>query len=431
MARNPYRELFTAPGTVAFTLAGLVARTPLAMITIGILTMLSLTTGQYGLAGAVSGTFTLSMALLGPMISRLVDRHGQRRVLLPAAALCVAGIAALTLAARFEAPTWTLFASAVLAGFKPDIGSMTRARWSKLYAGTPRLHTAFAFESVLDEVTFVAGPGVAVALCTILFPEAGPLAALALLTIGMWWFTAQRSTEPIPTGRPRTGGRSAIRDLGVVLVSLALAAGGMIAGTIDVISVALAESAGIPATAGIPVGLYAVGSLVAGLVFGAMSIRLTLPKLLILTTAGTALTTVPMLWVNGIVALTVVVFLSGMFFAPTMITAMTLVQKLVPADVRTEGMTWANTGLTAGIAIGAATSGAAVDRFGTFGGYVVAVAAGALLALMALISYRPLTARLTTRPAAREHESVDGENMISSPVPAKESEPAACTSQPK
>lgn len=89
---NPYRELFTAPGATGFVLAGLIARLALPMTGIGIITMLAQLRGSYTLAGAVSATFVLTYALLSPQVSRLVDRHGQRRVLPVATAISVAGM---------------------------------------------------------------------------------------------------------------------------------------------------------------------------------------------------------------------------------------------------------------------------------------------------------------------------------------------------
>ena len=76
---STYRELFQAKGAKGFALAGLLARLPLPMTGIGIITMLSQITGSYGLAGAVAATFVLTYALMSPQISRLVDRHGQGR----------------------------------------------------------------------------------------------------------------------------------------------------------------------------------------------------------------------------------------------------------------------------------------------------------------------------------------------------------------
>lgn len=45
---NPYRELFSTPGTVAFSVASLVARISLPMTGIGIITMLSQLRGMKG-----------------------------------------------------------------------------------------------------------------------------------------------------------------------------------------------------------------------------------------------------------------------------------------------------------------------------------------------------------------------------------------------
>ncbi|GAA1535248.1 MFS transporter [Actinomadura kijaniata] len=390
---NPYRDLFRAPGAVAFTAAGLVARLPIAMTGIGIITMLAQTRGAYGLAGAVSATFTLATAVFGPLVSRLVDRAGQRRVLPPAAAVSVAATAALLLCARHGAPAWTLFACAALAGTLPNMAAMARARWTHLYRGSPRLHTAFSLESVLDELTFVVGPALSVALCTALFPEAGPLAAAALLALGVAAFVPQRRTEPpvVPAGRGPGG--SAIRVGAVRVLALVLVAGGVIVGTVDVVSVAFAERRGSAAGAGAVLAAYALGSALAGLGFGALRLATPPSRLLVLGTAGTALTTLPLLLAGDVATLAAAVFCAGLFFAPTMITVMGLIERSVPPAALTEGMTWAVTGLSAGVALGAAGSGAVVDRYGPGGGFAVAVGAGAAALLLALAARRTLTRR--------------------------------------
>ncbi|MCX4516241.1 MFS transporter [Streptomyces anulatus] len=396
---NPYGVLFRTPGSRAFTAAGFVARMPLAMAGIGIIAMVSQMRGDYGLAGAVSATFTLSMALCGPRISRAVDRRGQSRVLPPVAGLSVMALGALLLCARYDAPAWTLFGCAAVAGAMPNMAAMVRARWTHALKGSDRLHTAYSLESVVDELTFVVGPALSVALCTALFPEAGPLVAGVLLVLGVLMFVPQKRTEPPvarPTdGHPPTG--SAIRSGALRLLALTLVAGGAIVGTVDVVSVSFAEQQGSPAGAGIVLSVYAAGSAVAGLVFGALRLRTPLPRLLVLGTAGTALTTLPLLLVGDLVTLSAAVFLPGLFFAPTMIVVMGLVERTVPPAVLTEGMTWAITGLSVGVASGAAVSGAIVDRFGPGGGFVVAVAAGATALLTALCARRPLERSLRER----------------------------------
>ncbi|CAM5516705.1 MULTISPECIES: MFS transporter [Streptomyces] len=405
---NPYGALFKAPGSVAFSAAGFVGRMPVSMTGIGIITMLSQMNGEYGLAGAVSAAFTLSMALCGPQVSRIVDRKGQSKVLLPAAGLSVISMAGLLLCAHYRAPVWTLFVFAILAGTLPNMAAMVRARWTHVYRDSSKLHTAFSLESVVDEMTFVVGPALSVALSTSLFAEAGPMIASALLAIGVLLLVPQKRTEPAvhvgEDGGPAAG--SAIRIGALQLLALILAAGGTIVGTVDVVSVAFAEEQGAPASAGIVLSVYAVGSALAGLVFGARKLKTPLPRLLTFGAAGTAVTALPLLLVGNVATLSVAVFFSGIFFAPTMIIVMGLVEKIVPARQLTEGMTWAITGLSVGTALGAAVSGSMVDRFGPTGGFAVAMVAGAATLLLALVAYRPLTHGI--RRACPEEAPVSG-----------------------
>lgn len=205
--RNPYRDIFRAPGAKGFSAAGFIARLPMSMTGIGIVTMVSELRGEYGLAGAVVATFAIATALIAPQISRVVDRYGQGRILVPATAVSVVSLGALLLCARYDAPSWTLFVCAIPAGCMPSMGAMVRARWLVLYRGSPHLHTAFSFESVVDELCYIVGPIISVQLSVSAFPEAGPLAAMVFFTIGILLFSTQRRTEPplhpAPRARPR------------------------------------------------------------------------------------------------------------------------------------------------------------------------------------------------------------------------------------
>lgn len=118
---NSYREIFKAAGAKGFSAAGFVARMPISMMGIGIVTMLSQLRGEYWLAGAVAATFALSTALMAPQISRMVDRLGQSRILLPFTGISVVSIVFLLLCTRYEAPDWTLFLFALIAGCMPSM----------------------------------------------------------------------------------------------------------------------------------------------------------------------------------------------------------------------------------------------------------------------------------------------------------------------
>ena len=396
---NPYFKLFTAPGSKAFSSAGLIARLPVSMTGIGIITMLSQVRGSYWLAGAVAATFAFSMALLAPQIARAADRFGQRRVLPYATGTSAIALLLLLICTRCQAPDWTLFVFAALAGGMPSISAMVRARWSEIYRGTPQLHTAFSFESVLDEVAFIIGPPIAVGLSVALFPEAGPLAAALLLVAGVSAFAWQKSTQPPVYPRNNQRQRAILAMPSMQILVLALIALGTIVGTVDVISVAFAEQQGQPAAASIVLSVYAFGSCLAGLIFGAMKIPVPLPRLFLYAAFATAFTTLPLLWVHNVLTLAAAMFVAGLFFAPTMIIAMGLVENIVPPSRLTEGLTWMVTGLGIGVAFGAALAGLAIDAAGITAGFSVTLTAGLVVLLVAAGGYRLMRRTLALKAA--------------------------------
>ncbi|MEU3351193.1 MFS transporter [Streptomyces sp. NPDC037389] len=388
---SPYRAIFAAPGTKGFAAAGLVGRLPLSMLGIGVVTMISQLTGRYGLAGAVSATLALSAAVLGPQVSRLVDRHGQRRVVRPATALALAAVAGLLVSAQQRWPEWTLFVFAAGAGCVPSVGSMVRARWAALFHGSPReLHTAYSAESVIDEVVFIIGPILSIGLSTSWFPEAGPLLAACFLAIGVVWLTAQRATEPKPHPRTDQTAGSALGSRGLQVLVVVFAATGALFGSIDVVTVAFAEEQGHKAASSLVLAVYALGSGIAGAVFGLLHLRGDAARRWVLGVCAMAVSMIPLQLVGNLPFLAVALFVAGLAIAPTMVTTMALVEQHVPRAKLTEGMTWTSTGLAVGVALGSSAAGWVVDAAGARAGYAVSGAAGLLAAVGAFLGYRRL-----------------------------------------
>ncbi|WLT08049.1 hypothetical protein RAM19_08055 [Bartonella apihabitans] len=176
---NIYRELFRKPGTVAFSVTGVFARIPISMISIGIMTMFAIEGLDYATAGLVSASYVLSNALITPQISKLADEYGQARVARPALFISFLSLCGLLIAAHYKAPLFILIIAAILIGFMPSFGSFVRTRWSQLYHGSPLLRSAFAYESIVDELIFMVGPIIAIELTNHLFPAACLLPVLS------------------------------------------------------------------------------------------------------------------------------------------------------------------------------------------------------------------------------------------------------------
>lgn len=388
---NPYAEIFRAPGAKGFAAAGFVARLPVAMVSMGIVAMLSQTHGEYWLAGAVAATFALSNALVSPQISRLVDRHGQAPVLVPATLVAVAAFAVLLAATHLRLPSWILFAAALAASVMPSMPAMVRARWTALYRDRPQLDTAFAFESVADEVVYMLGSVLSVGLSVAWFSEAGPLVSTLCLAVGTALFVVQRRTEPPIVAAAAAGrGGSALRLGAVQIVTLTLAAIGTVFGTVEVTVIALTESLGRPGAASFILAGYAGGSLVAGLAYGTLRIAAPLARRFVVVNAVAALTALPLLLVDSVPLLAALLFLAGVSISPTFITAFGLIERLVPPSKLTEGITWAMTGIGIGMAAGSFLSGYVIDAYGAPSGFLVAVGAGLLALATAVLGQRSL-----------------------------------------
>jgi MFS family permease len=381
---NPYKEIFQARGAKAFSAAAFFARMPVAMAPIGIVTMLSQLRGEYGEAGAVAATFSLANAFVAPQVSRLVDRWGQSRLLIPTTALAVVAFGVMMLAAHRNWPTWTLFVTALLAASMPSISAMVRARWTHLFRDRPELNTAFAFESAADELVYIVGASLSVGLSVTLFPEAGVLASTALLAVGTAAFIVQRSTEP-PRRRAseHTSASPAILLRPVQLITVAMIFVGAIFAAAEVTTVALTRDLGSPDAASLVIGVYAAGSFVVGIVIGGLNLKSPLHQRLLFAVGALLVTTLPLLLADSVAWLAAAIFLSGVAVSPTFITAYGLVEQRVEPAVLTEGVTWVGTGIGIGMAVGAFASGWVVDAFGARNGFWVSVAAaaGALLTI--------------------------------------------------
>ncbi|MFI7383069.1 MFS transporter [Streptomyces sp. NPDC049813] len=388
---SPYARLFALPGARAFTLGNLIARFPQGMFSISAVIMISGGRGSYALAGAVTATGLVANAVVGPWTARLVDRHGQARIAVPAALVSACGSLALLLCVHLGTPDWTLFAAYLATAATPNTGGMSRARWAHLLQGDAKaLHTANSFEQAADELCYMLGPVVAAFLCGSLFPEAGTLVSVVLMVTGMLVFAAQRGTEPPPRARTEAT-RSPLRARGMPPLLIAFLALGAVFGSLEVGTVAFADAQGHKVWAGAVLALQAAGSCAAGLVYGATKPSGPAGRRHVLCVAATAaLMTLPLLAAavtGSLWALAGALLIAGMATAPTMVTGMTLIQRRTPPGQLNEGMTLAVTGLLGGIALGSATGGAAVEHWGPTTAYAVPAAAAATALLLSLYGY--------------------------------------------
>ncbi|NUP02542.1 MAG: MFS transporter [Nonomuraea sp.] len=406
-----YLHVLATPGAWRFLVPALLARVPFAMTQMGILLLVEWSTGSYGAAGLTAAASAVLQAVVGPQTGRLADRYGQARVLLPQVALHALAMGGLLALATAHAHLALLVALAALVGATgPQVGSMVRARWAHRLGGRGGLDTAFAVESITDELTFTLAPVLLVGLSTAYSPVVALLGGLVLIVAGTVVFAAVRTgaPEPVPVRIGSPGG--VLRRRGVALLAAAFLAMGSVFGSLQVGITSLTTALDAPAAAGPVYGVFSGASMLGGLLYGAIRWRPAARTRLVAGLALLAVATSAFTLAGAVPHLYVAAALAGLVIAPVVITGYTLVGGLVEAEVRTEAFTWLNGGIALGTAAGSSVAGQLVDHFGASLAFLVAPAATALAALLVLARVRSLRPR-PAEPAA-DVPALTGERAI-------------------
>ncbi|MFH8983973.1 MFS transporter [Streptomyces varsoviensis] len=427
-----YRSLLQVPGAARFSAAAFVGRLPVPMLGLGVVLLVSARSGSYGTAGVVAAVTMLGYALTAPLAGRFVDRFGQRRVLLVSAAVHGAGL--VTLMSATTATVWLLCLAGIVTGAsRPSTGTMVRTRWAYVLptaapeppaappVGEPStppghdnhrtdsgeraasweraarrgappavtLETAFSFEAVLDEVTFIAGPVLVTALATRLSPWAGLLCCLVLTVGGATALALQRATEPPPLRSHEHRG-SALTVPGMPVITAVAFSNLLGVGVLDLAIVARADSLGSRALSGPLLAMLAVGSMLGGLWYGSRAWRAA-PRVLWLRCLGVQVVgLVPLALSPGLPALVVAMLVAGLTVAPIGVSGLVLMERLLPPHLLTEGMAAETAAMALGAAVGGWLSGTVVEALGAARALALPAAAAALAFLIAVCCSRSI-----------------------------------------
>jgi MFS family permease len=388
---NPYLQVLRTPHALPMVLAAFIGRLPLSMVGLGCVLLVASETGSYGLGGAIAAVGAVTTALAGPVIGRLADTRGQRRVLLPVLLIFVVSGLAFLFAVRHDWALWTMFLAAGVAGACiPPVSSMIRVRWTHLLRGSHRLPTALAMESVVDEFVFIVGPVLVTFLSTTGHATSGVVTAFTLATVGSLLFAAQGRTEPPPGGHDSRSGPSAMRTPGLRVLFVVGAAVGAILGTLEIALVGFADQVGAKSMSGVLIAGLALGSMASGIGWGTVHWRLPLRHRLVGVLVLLTVCSVPLLLVHDIWLMLPFVVVAGVAVSPSLISSFTLAEVLVPRAVVTEAFTWIGTALGLGVAIGASVAGKIVDVSGANAAFLVATVAAALAAVAVALFQRLL-----------------------------------------
>ncbi|WP_225095783.1 MFS transporter [Streptomyces sp. CoH27] len=460
--RDTYRQVIALTGPL-LPCVSFLGRLPTATVQFGSVLLIARTSGSLSAAGLTGGALALGQVVCGPVVGRLADRRGQRRVVVAfslANALAVASLVAGALAALPTAVLALLGAAA--GGTMPLVGPLARARLVALArrSGAPEstVGAALSVESTLDDMSFVLGPAL-VGLASVLAHPAYAMAGAALLVAvcgtafalhptALTTLPAPENQHPAhaPAGTERPEDRASARlpdataseDCAPTRARAAAEAGagagarvrarvpaaavtalvpmprcvhalraflalqGAMFGACQAGITALTARLGQEDQAGLVYAAMGVTSAAAGLAMAAVPARFGLPARRRLATAAAFVLSLPLLRTHGLAGLYAVVTVLGVAYAPHLITVFGLTERAVPPARLAEAMAFATSALVGGQALSVAVTGRLTDSYGPRAAFAVASTAAALTFVIALAA-RPTAhcGRIAPAPHAR------------------------------
>jgi predicted MFS family arabinose efflux permease len=369
------RRVLSAPGVLAVFGASAVARLPMGAMPLLLVLNTQHVTGSYAKGGLATAVNALALGLSNPVLARLVDRRGQRLVLVagaPVAAAAIAGLAVLP----SSAPLGAIVALAVVAGAaQPPIGACMRSLWPALLGDRDAQHAAYALEAAVLEIVYICGPLLIVAGIGSWSIPAAMLACAAFLLAGTLAFARQPASRGwLPHQMAERDMAGALRGPGVIVLIAVFALCGLGVGAVEVAVPATLDGMGHRNLSGVVLGCWGVGSMLAGFAVARTRSAPNPPRRLasLLVAWGMAHALVGAAGTPLLVA--VLLLVAGAAIAPTFVVANGMLGGLSPPGTLTEAFTWTSTGMTAGVAAGSALAGVVVD----------AASPGAALAVLGL-----------------------------------------------
>ncbi|MEU5403037.1 MFS transporter [Streptomyces sp. NPDC005963] len=379
-----YADILKAPHAARLLAGTLVGRLPNATAHIAIVLFTRAEGGSYTLAGGLAAAYGIATAIGQPLLGRAIDLHGQPKVQLPAAVVSALGMVLLAAVGIGSLPL--AYAAVALAGlFTPPLEGGLRALWPNVLGRQDRVHRAYAMDAVAQEIMFTLGPLLVTVVVSLWSAGAALLVINALGVLG---------ALSVVLSEPSRSWRSAPRDahwLGALRSSglLALLGSfffvGLALGSITVAGVSYADDHGRESVYGILMAALGLGALIGGACYGARQWAGAPERRLMVLIALLALGYLPLVLTPGVVLMTVLSAVAGVFLAPAIACAFIVVDRHAPRGTVTEAFSWLVTTFGVGAAAGTALAGPAAEWGGTDWSFAVA-GAGGIAALVVLVA---------------------------------------------
>ena len=390
-----YRALLREPLVAGAVSASFIGRLPIGMAVLSILLFVQHAERSFARAGIASACYVIGIGLAAPFIGRLIDRIGPRPVLYFGAAVYPLALAALIALVQTNASPTAVGVAAFCAGIVlPPIPTCIRALLRRLLHDPSHLQAAYSLDSVLMETVFIVGPGMVSIFAALAWPAGavGCTATLALLgAIVFARSPAVRAWRPErPTGAQSVGRALATPGLApIVVVTLFFSLG---FGLFEVAVTAIASRAQAPAAAGLILAAASVGSALGALVYGSRHWPMSITGQYKIALAAMAIGLGALAPIEHLPAFAGMSLFAGAPMSTVLAAQSVLIANIAPRAMLAECFTWSATSLLAGVSLGIALGGWALEHVSpglTLLGAAIATALGLAIATLAV---HPITA---------------------------------------
>ena len=182
----------------------------------------------------------------------------------------------------------------------------------------------------------------------------------------------------VERGPDHAHGRSPIRLPGVLTLVLATLLADTALGSVDVTLIAFSNLRGSPAAGGILLALFAGGSVLGALAFGARNWPGSPSAQLAAITATATVAMTPLALADSILVIAPLAALAGAPSAAQWAASSVALDRASGGAAGAEAYTWLSTANAVGIALGSAVAGACVEAWGTPSAFLAGCAATAL-----------------------------------------------------
>ncbi|ALV47585.1 MFS transporter [Arthrobacter alpinus] len=383
---------------------GLFARVPLAMLTIGVLTLVTAVSASYAIGGYAAGAVGVGAAIGAPLVGYLADRFGQKRILLVSAvanAVLVCGVVAMaySIGEFTVSATVAMLSIALLAGASsPQVGPLSRVRWMALSKNLPKkqqgplVDTALSLEGTADEVTFVLGPALVGLLASLVAPWL-PLVLAAVMTLTLVTLFAIHPTQAAVGARQNSVTGNAgyvaaepIKWLRVAVPVLGMVFMGTFFGSSQTALTAFTGVHGSVDQAGLMYAVMGASSAVAALSVAYWPAAFSHAWRWVLTAGLMAAGTMAFLLPESLGSMIIVLLLVGIPVGPTMVTIFSVGSVIAPPQWMGTVMTALASGIVAGTALGSSIAGSLAQTVGYHTAFIVPIVAASALLVLGLVA---------------------------------------------